>query len=85
MPGATEQLTHRALPRNLWRLFALLAAWLGLPRSQSADLFRDAWGYGAVDASSGTAALMEIVRTFGSLVRAGWRPRRTIGTTWIKK
>ena len=42
---------------------------------------RDAWGYGAVDASSGTAALMEMVRTFGSLVRAGWRPRRTIGST----
>ena len=39
---------------------------------------RDAWGYGAVDPSSGTAQLMEVARTFGKMMKKGWRPRRTI-------
>jgi len=39
---------------------------------------RDAWGYGAVDPSSGTCALMEIARVLGSLAKTGWRPRRSI-------
>jgi len=42
-------------------------------------LLRDAWGYGAMDPSSGTAAVMEVVRVMGSLFKTGWRPRRTIG------
>ena len=39
---------------------------------------RDAWGYGASDPSSGTAAMMEMARIFGQRLRQGWRPRRTI-------
>jgi N-acetylated-alpha-linked acidic dipeptidase len=39
---------------------------------------RDAWIYGGVDPSSGSAALMELARTLGALTRTGWRPRRTI-------
>lgn len=39
---------------------------------------RDAWGFGAGDPSSGTASLMEMVRVFGGMYKAGWRPRRTI-------
>ncbi|OAD02465.1 hypothetical protein MUCCIDRAFT_144480, partial [Mucor lusitanicus CBS 277.49] len=39
---------------------------------------RDAWGYGAVDPSSGSAVLMELVRTLGILLERGWRPKRTI-------
>lgn len=39
---------------------------------------RDAWVYGAVDPSSGTAAMLETVRGIGALVKRGWRPRRTI-------
>ncbi|XP_038053369.1 putative N-acetylated-alpha-linked acidic dipeptidase [Patiria miniata] len=39
---------------------------------------RDAWGYGAIDPSSGTACLMEMSRVIGQLVKDGWRPRRTI-------
>jgi N-acetylated-alpha-linked acidic dipeptidase len=39
---------------------------------------RDAWVYGGVDPSSGTASLMETARAFGELVRTGWKPRRTI-------
>jgi N-acetylated-alpha-linked acidic dipeptidase len=39
---------------------------------------RDAWIYGAVDPSSGTAAMLESVHGIGALLRQGWRPRRTI-------
>lgn len=40
---------------------------------------RDAWVFGAVDPSSGTAAMLELSRTFGKLVKNGqWRPRRSI-------
>ena len=39
---------------------------------------RDAWIYGGVDPSSGSAALMELARTLGSLARSGWQPKRSI-------
>lgn len=40
---------------------------------------RDAWGYGAVDPSSGTAQMMEVVRILGAKVKStDWRPRRTM-------
>ncbi|XP_072024017.1 putative N-acetylated-alpha-linked acidic dipeptidase [Amphiura filiformis] len=39
---------------------------------------RDAWGFGAVDASGGTAAMVEITRAFGKMMKRGWRPRRTL-------
>ena len=32
---------------------------------------RDAWGFGAVDASSGTSAMMEISRGLGELLKQG--------------
>jgi N-acetylated-alpha-linked acidic dipeptidase len=39
---------------------------------------RDAWVYGAVDPSSGTAAMLEAVHGIGALLKQGWRPRRTL-------
>ncbi len=39
---------------------------------------RDAWVYGAVDPSSGTAAMLESVHGIGTLIGQGWRPKRTI-------
>jgi N-acetylated-alpha-linked acidic dipeptidase len=39
---------------------------------------RDAWVYGAVDPSSGTAAMLEAVHGVGALLHDGWRPKRTI-------
>ncbi|KAI8062159.1 hypothetical protein BC940DRAFT_244639 [Gongronella butleri] len=39
---------------------------------------RDAWVYGAVDPSSGSAVLLEVVRAFGELLKVGWKPRRSI-------
>jgi N-acetylated-alpha-linked acidic dipeptidase len=39
---------------------------------------RDAWVYGAVDPSSGTAAMLESVHGVGALLKTGWRPKRTL-------
>ena len=39
---------------------------------------RDAWVYGAVDPSSGTAAMLEAVHGIGALMKQGWRPKRTM-------
>jgi len=39
---------------------------------------RDAWVFGAIDPTSGTALMMEVSRVLSKLVKEGWRPRRTI-------
>jgi N-acetylated-alpha-linked acidic dipeptidase len=39
---------------------------------------RDAWVFGAVDPNSGTAAMLEVGRGLGQLLKSGWRPRRSI-------
>jgi N-acetylated-alpha-linked acidic dipeptidase len=39
---------------------------------------RDAWAFGGVDPSSGTASMMELTRSLGELKQRGIRPRRTI-------
>jgi N-acetylated-alpha-linked acidic dipeptidase len=38
----------------------------------------DAWTYGGVDPSSGTATALELARALGELSRRGMRPRRTV-------
>ncbi|KAI0321954.1 Zn-dependent exopeptidase [Amylostereum chailletii] len=39
---------------------------------------RDAWVMGATDPSSGTVSVHEVVRGLGTLLKAGWKPLRTI-------
>src|SRR5450755_4574526 len=39
---------------------------------------RDAWVFGGVDPSSGTASMMELTRSLGQLLKEGIRPRRTL-------
>ena len=39
---------------------------------------RDAWVFGGVDPSSGTASMLEMTRNLGKLLQAGVRPRRTL-------
>jgi N-acetylated-alpha-linked acidic dipeptidase len=44
---------------------------------------RDAWGPGALDNVSGTAAVIAAAHAFAAAAREGWRPRRTIVfATW---
>ena len=39
---------------------------------------RDAWVFGAIDPTSGTAVMLELARAFGVMLKQGWKPRRTI-------
>ncbi|EIT75190.1 hypothetical protein BDV35DRAFT_391764 [Aspergillus flavus] len=39
---------------------------------------RDAWGAGAGDPNSGSAALNEVIRTLGTAMKKGWKPFRTL-------
>lgn len=39
---------------------------------------RDAWEFGGVDPSSGTASMLEMTRAFGELLKDGARPKRTL-------
>ncbi|MBZ5522970.1 MAG: M28 family metallopeptidase [Acidobacteriia bacterium] len=39
---------------------------------------RDAWAFGGVDPSSGTASMMELSRALGEMKKQGKRPRRTL-------
>ncbi|KAL8695860.1 MAG: hypothetical protein Q9201_007930 [Fulgogasparrea decipioides] len=39
---------------------------------------RDAWCFGGADPGGGTAVMLEVVRIFGALLSAGWRPLRSI-------
>jgi N-acetylated-alpha-linked acidic dipeptidase len=39
---------------------------------------RDAWQYGGVDPSSGSATMMDLARSLGALARGGVRPKRSI-------
>jgi N-acetylated-alpha-linked acidic dipeptidase len=39
---------------------------------------RDAWEFGGVDPSSGTASMMEVSRALGQLKAQGFRPKRTL-------
>jgi len=38
----------------------------------------DAWGFGATDPNSGTAMLLSLSETLGKMVKAGFRPKRSI-------
>jgi len=39
---------------------------------------RDGWTFGATDPNSGTAALLEVARGYGEILKQGWKPRRSI-------
>lgn len=64
--------------RSIWDVIGKI------PGSDSPDEWvvagnhRDAWVYGAVDPSSGTASMLESVHGLGTLLRQGWKPKRTI-------
>ena len=39
---------------------------------------RDAWVFGAIDPTSGTAVQLELARALGAMLKQGWKPRRTL-------
>lgn len=62
-------------------IYNVLGAIKGLEQPEKSIIVgnhRDAWCFGGADPGSGTAILLEVVRIFGDLKKAGWRPLRSI-------
>ncbi|XP_067928458.1 putative N-acetylated-alpha-linked acidic dipeptidase isoform X2 [Watersipora subatra] len=64
--------------RNITNVFGIIEGSEEPDRYVIMGNHRDAWMNGAVDATSGTAVMMETSRVFSKLMKTGWRPRRTI-------
>lgn len=64
--------------RPVWNVIATLKGAVEPDRWVMVGNHRDAWVYGAVDPSSGTAATLEACRALGAASRDGWTPRRTL-------
>jgi N-acetylated-alpha-linked acidic dipeptidase len=64
--------------RPVWNVIARIAGTVEPDRWVLIGNHRDAWTYGAVDPSSGTAATLEACRALGEAVKAGWKPRRSL-------
>jgi N-acetylated-alpha-linked acidic dipeptidase len=67
-----------------WRLQTLHNVIATIPGRDSPDQWvvrgnhRDAWTYGAWDPLSGHVAMMAEAKAIGTLLKQGWRPRRTL-------
>lgn len=64
--------------RPIWTVVGRITGTMAPEQQVIVGNHRDAWAYGGVDPSTGTAALMELARAFGSLAKQGTRPKRTI-------
>ncbi len=64
--------------RTIWNVIAKIPG-TGKPEEVIvAGNHRDAWVYGAADPNSGTTAMLEMARGFGTLLKEGWHPQRSI-------
>ena len=70
---------NELVEKTIYNVIGVLDGHLEPDRYVIVGNHRDSWGFGAMDASSGGAAILESVKTFGELHRkTGWRPRRTL-------
>ena len=80
-PGPTRvhvKLVQDYKLRTIWNVIGTIRGSQQPEALVIAGNHRDAWVYGAVDPSSGTAAMLESVHAMGALLKTGWRPKRTI-------
>jgi len=85
--GLKAQLSvHNRFQRSpVWNVIATIPGTLQGSEDQPVILgnHRDAWVFGAADPNSGTAQLIEVAIGLGKLLKAGWRPLRSIIlTSW---
>ena len=64
--------------RKIWNVIARIDGNEEKDRWVVLGNHRDAWTFGAVDPNSGSAAMLEVARGFGQLLKEGWKPRRTV-------
>ncbi len=64
--------------RTIWNVIGMVKGTESPEQWVISGNHRDAWVYGAVDPSSGSAAQLEAVRGIGELLKSGWKPKRTL-------
>lgn len=64
--------------RKIWNVIGEVKGSVEPDRLVILGNHRDAWVHGAVDPSSGSAALLTVARALGAQLQKGWRPARTI-------
>jgi len=80
-PGPAKvgmQVRMNQVVRPIWNVIAKIRGTQSPEEIVLAGNHRDAWVYGGADPNSGTTALLEMARGLGTLLREGWRPRRSI-------
>ncbi|KAL8837588.1 MAG: hypothetical protein Q9170_002465 [Blastenia crenularia] len=77
----TVHLMNDQIEKDREGIYNVLGSITGLEQPEKSIIVgnhRDAWCFGGADPGSGTAVMLEVVRIFGELRKAGWRPLRTI-------
>jgi N-acetylated-alpha-linked acidic dipeptidase len=64
--------------RTIWDVIGKIKGTDGADDVVVCGNHRDAWVYGAVDPNSGTASMLEAVHGIGTLLKQGWKPKRSI-------
>ncbi|OBZ89666.1 Glutamate carboxypeptidase 2 [Choanephora cucurbitarum] len=64
--------------KPIWNVIGRIQGEIEPHQSVILGSHRDGWTNDAVNHSSGSAVLTELVRTLGILLKKGWKPRRTI-------
>jgi len=79
-PNTTVRLRvhNKLVPKSIYNVIGTINGRDEPDRYVLVGNHRDAMFFGAADASSGSATLMEIARVLGKLKGDGWRPRRTV-------
>ncbi|KAI4166165.1 MAG: hypothetical protein LQ342_000051 [Letrouitia transgressa] len=75
------QLMNEQVEKDREPIYNVLGKITGIEQPEKSIIVgnhRDAWCFGAADPGSGTAIMLEVIRVFGELIKAGWKPLRTI-------
>jgi N-acetylated-alpha-linked acidic dipeptidase len=85
-PGGTKvhlDLQNEFSVRPLWNVTARIPGSERPDQEVIVGAHHDSWTYGSVDNLSGTENLLQIGRALSTLLKQGWRPKRTITlATW---
>lgn len=71
-------INNQLVQKTIYNVIGTINGWQEPDRYVFLGNHRDAWVYGAADATTGMAVLKETSRVLGKLMKGGWRPRRTI-------
>ncbi len=80
-PGPAEVFLNQEISRERRKIYDVIGKIPGRSHPEQVVILsnhHDAWVYGGVDPSSGTAVLLELARVLGQMQREGWKPERTL-------